>query len=133
MIVVDCTVIADFFIGVPDFQQAARSLYEGDPDWISPILWRYEFGNVLRTEVRGGRLSASLMSRYLRAAEGLVVESAVDLDPVAVGELAIFRDVSFYDASYVWLGQARGLPFHSRDGKLRRKCPDLVLPMPSVD
>jgi predicted nucleic acid-binding protein len=132
MIVVDCTAIADFFIGIPDSEKSAKSLFEEDPDWIAPILWRYEFGNVLRKEVRGGRISSELMSRYLRASEGLVMESVVELDSVAVGELANALDLSFYDASYVWLGQVRGLPFHSRDEKLRRKCPDLVLPMPSI-
>jgi len=132
MIVVDCTVVADFFIGDTNDQKSAEALLEMDPDWISPVLWRYEFGNVLRTQVRSGKISLDLMGRYLRSAESLVVESVVDLDAVAVGEIAHYRDLSFYDASYIWLGQARGLSFYSRDGKLRRKCPDLVLPLPSA-
>jgi predicted nucleic acid-binding protein len=130
MIVVDCTVISDFFIGIPEHADAAAQLLEADPAWISPVLWRYEFGNVLLKGVRSGRISSELMNRYLEAAEGLVIESVVELDSPAVGELAQSREISFYDASYAWLGQARGLPFHSRDTKLRRKCPDLVLPMP---
>lgn len=132
MIVVDCTVIADFFIAEAGDQRAAQRLLEKDADWISPMLWRYEFGNVLRTQVRGGRLSAELMSRYLRAGEGLVVDSVVELDVVAVGEMANERGLSFYDASYVWLARERGLPFYSRDGKLWRKCPDLVTHMDSL-
>jgi predicted nucleic acid-binding protein len=132
MIVVDCTVVADFFIGSPEDQKAAEILFDADPDWIAPILWRYEFGNVLHKGVRGGRISLALMGRYLRAAESLVFESVVEFDAVAVGELAHARDLSFYDASYVWLRQARGLEFFSRDEKLRRKCPDLVSPMPRV-
>jgi predicted nucleic acid-binding protein len=133
MIVVDCTAIADFYIGETSCQKSAQALLEMDPDWISPVLWRYEFGNVLRSQVRGGRISPDLMYRYLREAEGIVMESVMTLDAVAVGEMANTHDLSFYDASYVWLGQVRGLPFYSRDGKLRRKCPDLVLPMPLVD
>lgn len=132
MIIVDCTAIADFFIGEAEIQKAAQSLLELDPEWVSPVLWRYEFGNVLRSQVRAGKISVKLMSRYLRAAENIVLESVVELDSVAVGEIAHAHELSFYDASYVWLGQVRGISFYSRDDKLRRKCPSLVFPMPSV-
>ncbi|MCB1130366.1 MAG: type II toxin-antitoxin system VapC family toxin [Verrucomicrobiae bacterium] len=132
MIVVDCTVIADFFLGESAHQKAAEMLLDQDPDWISPVLWRYEFGNVLRTQVRGRRMSEDLMVRYLKAGEGLVTESVLDLDMVAVGRIANQSDLSFYDASYAWLGRERGIPFYSRDGKLWRKCPDLVTHMDSL-
>ncbi len=130
MIVVDCTVIADFFIGNAEMQMSVQSLLEMDSEWIAPVLWRYEFGNVLLKEVRGGRMSADLMDRYLAAGEKLIFESVVDFDASKIAEMSRARDLSFYDASYVWLGQARGLPFYTRDGKLARKCEGLVHPMP---
>ncbi|TAG11496.1 MAG: PIN domain-containing protein [Verrucomicrobia bacterium] len=130
MIVVDCTVIADFFIGNAEMQMSVQSLLEMDSEWIAPVLWRYEFGNVLLKEVRGGRMSADLMDRYLAAGEKLIFESVVDFDASKIAEMSRARDLSFYDASYVWLGQARGLPFYTRDGKLARKCEGLVQPMP---
>jgi len=133
MIVIDCTVIADFFIGTPEFQKSATILLETDPEWISPILWQYEFGNVLRKQVCGGRMLPKVMEEYLVAAEALVMESVTELDSSEVGRLANSNELSFYDASYVWVGMARGLAFHSRDDKLRRKCPEWVQPMPSFD
>jgi predicted nucleic acid-binding protein len=130
MVVVDCTVIADFFIGNAELQRSVQSLLEMDSEWIAPVLWRYEFGHVLLKEVRGGRMSADKMDQFLAAGEKLIIESVVDFDASVIASLSRVRDLSFYDASYVWLGQARGLPFYTRDGKLARKCVGLVQPMP---
>ena len=130
MIVVDCTVIADFFIGNAELQSSVQSLLEMDSEWIAPVLWRYEFGHVLLKEVRGGRMSADKMDQFLAAGEKLILESVVDFDASEIAALSRARDLSFYDASYVWLGQARALPFYTRDGKLARKCEGLVQPMP---
>lgn len=130
MIVVDCTVVADFFIGNPEMQGSVQTLLEMDSDWIAPVLWRYEFGHVLLKEVRGGRMTVELMDRFLEAAEQLITESVIDFNPSEIAALSHARDLSFYDASYVWLGKSRGVPFYTRDGKLARKCEDLVQPMP---
>lgn len=130
MIVVDCTVVADFFIGNLGMQSSVQSLLELDSEWIAPVLWRYEFGHVLLKEVRGGRMSEDLMDRFLGAAEKLITESVGDFNASKIAALAHARDLSFYDASYVWLGQTRGLPFYTRDGKLARKCQGLAHPMP---
>jgi hypothetical protein len=35
---------------------AARRVFERDPEWIAPILWRSEFRNVLANYIRGGSL-----------------------------------------------------------------------------
>ena len=130
MIVVDCTVVADFFIGSPEMQSSVQRLLKLDSEWVAPVLWRYEFGHVLLKEVRGGRMSEELMDRFLAAAEELITESVVDFDASKIVALALARDLSFYDASYVWLGQTLGVPFYTRDGKLARKCEGLVHPMP---
>ena len=130
MIVVDCTVVADFFIGNAEMQRSVQSLLEMDSEWIAPVLWRYEFGHVLLKEVRGGRMSQDLMDRFLAAGEKLIVESVVDFDASEIAVLSHTRNLSFYDASYVWLGQTRCLPFYTRDGKLARKCEGMVQPLP---
>ncbi len=133
MIVVDCTVVADFFIGNEEMQGSVQRLLEMDSEWIAPVLWRYEFGHVLLKEVRGGRMTKDLMDRFLAAAENLIVESAVDFDATAIAALSHSKDLSYYDASYVWLGQSRELAFYSRDGKLSRKCGNMVMQMPDEE
>ncbi len=130
MIVVDCTVVADLFIGTEEMRSSVEKLLRMDPEWIAPVIWRYEFGHVLLKEVRGGRMSKELMDEFLAEAEMLISESAVDHDPKAIAALAHERVLSFYDGAYVWLSQSRRLPFYSRDGKLERKCSGLVQPMP---
>lgn len=43
MIIVDATVLADFFVGEGALKDSAESLAREDPDWASVSLWRYEF------------------------------------------------------------------------------------------
>lgn len=126
MIVVDCTVIADFWVGESTNQEAAHDLWKLDSHWIAPDLWRYEFGNVLLKYVRAGRISKQAMKGYLTEGQELVGESVGSLNLNEVAELCLQREISFYDASYVRLAQVRGLPLYTRDGKLMAKCPDVA-------
>lgn len=47
MIVVDTNVLAYFLLPC-EFSRQAEGLFERDPDWAAPILWRSEFETSLR-------------------------------------------------------------------------------------
>ena len=55
MIVVDTNVIAYLFLP-GTHTDAARRVYEQDPAWVAPLLWRSEFRNILTTSLRRGHL-----------------------------------------------------------------------------
>jgi predicted nucleic acid-binding protein len=42
MIIVDTNIISYLFLPSP-YSDKASSLYQNDPDWAAPILWRSEF------------------------------------------------------------------------------------------
>lgn len=46
MIVVDCTVLADWAFGEAKRKRASIKLMDTDPVWIAPSLIQYELGNV---------------------------------------------------------------------------------------
>ena len=55
MIVADTNLIAYLLLPGPLTDRAGR-VYERDPVWVAPPLWRSEFRNVLVLHVRTGRI-----------------------------------------------------------------------------
>ena len=134
MIVVDNTVLSDLFLGTDVLKEAAKSLVLEDPDWISISLWRYEFGNVLWKILRSpGDQWGSVDSPQLvfEAANAALLETVESLDSCKILYIARTFDLTFYDASYVWLARERVLKLRTRDKKILRMCPDVALGMPS--
>jgi predicted nucleic acid-binding protein len=132
MIVVDATVLIDFFIGSDARQAAAEALFTGDSKWVSVSLWRYELGNALRTSVRSREttLDEATALEHLADAEKMVTETIEELDNSAILKTAIRDGLTMYDASYVWAARVRGLKLHTRDSEVLESCPDVALPMP---
>jgi len=133
MKIVDCTVLADFYVGEDRAKEAAYALLEEDADWVSVGLWRYEFGHVLLKYVRAGRLGAPEMELALEEVPGLLVETVEDIDPLEIWNLSGDTGLSYYDASYVWLARCRNSQLYTRDKGILKKCSEHSRPMPGFD
>jgi predicted nucleic acid-binding protein len=82
----------------------------------------YEVGNALWKEARAGRLpwreTAGALSRVLSSLKML------DNPPLEkVLEVAVERDLTFYDASYAYVAETLGLSLVTQDRELLRKSP----------
>ncbi len=132
MIVIDATVLLDFFIGTEVRKASAELLLAEDSTWISPSLWRYELGNALRTSVRSkdSLLDAPTALQHMRNAERLISQTWEHLDGPQVLDLAIQRGLTVYDASYVWVAKEHGIKLRTRDAEVLQSCPEVALPMP---
>ena len=131
MIVVDATVLVDFLNGQDAAMEAAKRLARKDPEWISPGIWRYELGNALWKSFRFSGADRDQLRRDLASAGRLLVETVDEIDAAAVFEIAADTELSFYDASYVWLARARRTELRTRDKAVLAKCSDVALPMPT--
>ncbi|MCC5805255.1 MAG: type II toxin-antitoxin system VapC family toxin [Opitutales bacterium] len=134
MIVVDNTVLSDLILGADAVRESAKILVLEDPDWISASLWRFEFGNVLWKIFRSpGDEWENVESPKVvfEAADAALLETVESLDSCEIFSIATHSDLTFYDASYVWLARERGLKLRTRDKKILRKCPDVAVAMPS--
>jgi predicted nucleic acid-binding protein len=80
--------------------------------------------------VRAGRLTEPEMRLALLESRQLVSETIDNIDIEAVWSVAIEKKLSYYDASYVWLAQSRGLALYSRDSGILRACPEVAVAMP---
>jgi predicted nucleic acid-binding protein len=131
LIVVDVNVLADRIVGAPALRETAISVRERDPVWIAPALWRYEFGNILWMMVRLDKLDAEFAAECFDAADSLREESVSNQDWHQTLVLSIQHEVSYYDASYIYLTQSWGLTLFTRDRKLARKFPHCTNLIPS--
>ena len=125
MIVVDTNVVAYLLLPSPH-SGAVDHLRAGDPDWLAPRLWRYEFLNILWMHVRHDGLDARAaeeLAAYALGPLGLVEQ---DPDPVAALSTACGEGLSAYDSQFVALARAVGVPLFTFDRQVLRRCGDVA-------
>ncbi len=104
MIVVDVNVLA--YLWIPgDLTMLAEAALARDPHWVSPILWRSEFRNILAGYLRRGALDRDAAARCLDGAESQIAghEYLVPSDLV-MGKVAA-STCSACDCEYVALAE----------------------------
>ena len=119
MIVVDANVIAYAFIA-GDKTELAQKLKEAEPDWRVPRIWREEFGNILATHVRTGRLKRDQALEAMTAALETLLPGEIVVDPLDGLDVAMHFHVSAYDAQYLALARKHDVLLISEDGPLRK-------------
>ena len=125
MIAVDSNILAYLLIDGGKTTDA-RLLLERDPDWHSDVFALVELTNILATTIRVGHLPSSRATAALAEAKAVV---DAGLHAVAHAEALALADrfhVSAYDARYLGVALALGVPLVSEDRRLRRAAPDLT-------
>jgi len=125
---VDNNALADFFVGEDGLKQDAESLRRKFPDWVAPPLIRYEFGNVLRTYVRRGKIKDDDALRMLRLGLGMVRLCEECAEEVILAE-AHASSLTFYDATYAACARRMECELYTRDGDILRNCPEFARPV----
>lgn len=126
MIVVDSNVLAYLYLP-GEYTAAAEALFERDPEWAVPILWRSEFRNILAGYMRRRALTFAQAHELQREAEGLLTGSEFELDSLPVLELVRDSDCSAYDCEFVALAIKLGTKLVTMDSKLLRAFPTRAL------
>ena len=131
MIVVDTNLVA--YAVLPGARTAdALTLAERDPAWVAPALWRRELRNVLATLMRVRRLPLARALAAFAAAERLVTDATIEPSTEACLRLAARGRVSAWDAEFVFVADALGLPLVTADKRLARAFPGQVVPLEDV-
>ena len=122
MIVVDSNVLAYLYLP-GEYTAAAEALFERDPEWAVPILWRSEFRNILAGYMRRRSLTFAQAHELQREAEGLLTGSEFELESLPILELVRDSDCSAYDCEFVALAIKLGTKLVTMDSKLLRAFP----------
>ncbi|MEX2399181.1 MAG: type II toxin-antitoxin system VapC family toxin, partial [Rhodothermales bacterium] len=115
MIVADVTLIS-YFTMEGEHTPSALRVRRCDPDWVAPLLWESEFGNVLRRFVRGGAFDLDLALAHLDVARDLVTGYAISISEAL--RVASKSGCSVYDAQYASLALQLDIPLVTHNRQL---------------
>ncbi len=122
MIVVDTNVLA--YLYLPGDRTAdAEALFERDPEWAVPVLWRSEFRNILAGYTRRKTLTFDHACSLQSEAESLLSGAEFEVDSRTVLELVRDSDCSAYDCEFVALAIKLDTKLVTADKKLLRAFP----------
>ena len=102
----------------------ARLLLERDPDWHSDALALIELTNIFATSIRAGHLDLSQATNALAEAQALIDPGLHSVPHAETLTLASRFRVSAYDARYLGVALALGVPLVTADRRLRKAAPE---------
>lgn len=123
MIVVDTNVLA-YAVLPGDRSAAAQALAQRDPHWLAPRLWRWELRNVLATTMRIRHLTLPDALAAFAAAEDLVEDAGLEPPVEDCLRAAARGRVSAWDAEFVCVAEALGVPLVTADRRLCKAFPE---------
>jgi len=126
MIVVDVNIIA--YLWIPgEMTGLAERVLAKHPHWVSSILWRSEFRNILAGYLRRGDLDKSAVARCLEGAETQLAGHEFLIPSPLVMEMVANSNCSAYDCEYVALAQDLNIMLVSSDKQILDQFPGLTI------
>lgn len=129
MIVVDTNVLAYLYLP-GNYTTRAEALFERDPDWAVPMLWRSEVRNILAGFIRRNALTFDQACALQAEAESLLSGNEHEVDSRHVLELVRDSGCSAYDCEFVALATQLGTTLVTMDAKLLRAFPQKAMALP---
>lgn len=129
MIVVDTNIIAYLFLPTR-FTDAAERLFQLDPEWCAPWLWRSEFRNVLLLYIRREIIDVPRAIQLQTEAESLMSGREYEIPSPDILETAAGSGCSAYDCEFVALAISLGVSLHTLDRKVIESFPDTASTLP---
>jgi len=91
---------------------------KGEIYFISPSLLKYEVGNTLRTKLMRKKIKKEEAQRLYRSFLAINIKEEL-LDFHDVLDLALEKNLSFYDASYLYLSKSKEIKLLTLDHSLK--------------
>jgi predicted nucleic acid-binding protein len=125
MIVVDTNILAHFWLP-SDATELCDELYQKDPQWIAPVLWRSEFRNVVTLYLRKELIDLAEAMLIMEKAELQMKDQQFQVNSVQVLHHASQSSCSSYDCEFVSLAKDLDLALITLDNQLLREFPELA-------
>ena len=126
MTVVDTNIIGYLYLTSERSAQVEKVLLK-DSHWVSPILWRSEFRNVLAFYIRKRSLSLEDAHRIMEEATLLMHGQEYEVTSLQVLSLVNRSACSAYDCEFVALAQDLGIPLVTVDKQILAEFPDIAI------
>jgi predicted nucleic acid-binding protein len=126
MIVADTNIISYLFLPTV-FSEKASKLYQSDPDWAAPVLWRSEFRNVLALYFRKKIITLAEALILQEEAEALMLDREFTVTSVSILSLTDSSTCSAYDCEFVALARQLSVKLVTEDKKILAEFPDVAV------
>ncbi|WP_300172071.1 type II toxin-antitoxin system VapC family toxin [uncultured Nitrosomonas sp.] len=101
-------------------------MFEHDPDWVAPVLWRSEFRNILARYLRRGNLTFLQAYNLQCEAEDLLAGAEYEVNSLSILKLVRDSECSAHDCEFVALAMKLGAKLVTMDSKLLRAFPGIA-------
>ncbi|HEX7618297.1 MAG TPA: type II toxin-antitoxin system VapC family toxin [Verrucomicrobiae bacterium] len=126
MVVADTNLIA-YFVIRDERSELADAIFEADPVWVAPLLWRSELRSALAKYIRHAGMSLEAALVALHSAEEVIGGREYRVSSELVLELAVRSKCTAYDCEYVALAQELGVPLVTADRQILRAFPKMAV------
>jgi predicted nucleic acid-binding protein len=128
MIVVDSNIITARNL-TSVLTSKAEQVEKKDPVWIVPVLWRYEFQNVLATATKAKQITPEYALDIWESVARILVENESEPSPAKVIDLVAQYGITAYDGQFIALAMEMGIPCVTEDGELQKNFPGIAASM----
>lgn len=123
MIVVDTNILAHFWLP-SDHTELCDQLFQWDPEWVVPILWKSEFRNVVILYMRKKLIGLPEAIQITEQAEHQMKEREYHVNSVQVYNLANQSNCSSYDCEFISLAEDLETKLVTMDKQILRSFPE---------
>ena len=123
MIVVDTNILAHFWLP-SDQTELCEQLFQWDPDWVAPILWKSEFRNVVILYMRKNLIDLPEALQISEKAENQMKDREFHVNSVQVYIFAEKSDCSSYDCEFISLAEDLDTKLITMDKQILRSFPE---------
>ncbi len=128
MIVVDTNIISYFYLN-SEYSAAAEQIFQKDPVWAAPLLWRSEFRNVLSLYLRKEIIGLHDALEIIGSAEEILKENEYAINSFQVLKRTNESGCSAYDCEFVSLAEELGVILVTEDRKVLKNFPETAQSM----
>src|SRR4030065_2105921 len=128
MIVVDSNIVTARNL-TTSLTSEAKQVEEKDPVWIVPVLWRYEFQNILAAAIRAKQIKPEQALDIWEKVSKILVENECEPSASKVIDLVAQYGITAYDGQFIALALEMGMPCVTEDRELQEKFPGIAISM----
>jgi len=126
MIIADTNIIS-YLLLPTSYTDSVESLYEIDPDWSAPILWKSEFRNVMALYLRKKIITLEKAMQLQDTAESIIIQNEYDVSSSQVLSLIDESNCSSYDCEFVALAHHFDTKLVTQDKKILKEFPSAAI------
>ncbi|MEX0719620.1 MAG: type II toxin-antitoxin system VapC family toxin [Balneolaceae bacterium] len=126
MIVVDTNIIAHFWFPSEN-TQICDNLFNKDPEWLAPILWKSEFKNVVSLYFRKNLINITEALQVTEKAEKQMKDREFHINTTQVYNFVSQSQCSSYDCEFISLADDLNIKLVTFNKQILRAFPQIAI------